>query len=671
LLFNYDLRRAQKELGQRIENAKDQSYLQDILKLYKQAERDMKSINEKLELADESDNFDTIWNHVKTCQETVGKVAELKIRSGSPQEAQYLAGQIASWQKDLDKANEAHRQARRNKDMRNYKIARDQMQDALVNVPQRFTALRTKLEGELDQLNRLTLVEEPYKVKVDEAETQLKGVVNHTILIKVRKLIQEAGKTLREAPSGLDSSKLDAVQKVWVKKLEEELIKAWAAEDHALVGDLLELGKEEESSVVKEYARLTSLQTERKVLETAVRNGHIQEAERAHRAFSGYVNTKNTNENKESSLWENRIAALRAVTRAEKLASSTEPDLDSMEACVSDLETKVRDYWPDQKMGEEVLTNLRYQYMILRASSSEEKGNVEQALQELDLALELRQEPGVVRKRDALQELIALHKKAVSARNAGKYEEAVEYLKQCQSKRVTDFVVSGISLEDFQRGLFKQIEQKYNDARKLNAYVDALSYSEMLRRIEFNDMRYEALREELRQRLGELRRRYNEIAANRVRVETVDIERLLEDLEPVQSHWGLSDTETGWIPSVQSELSKWKLEIEELENRIARAWELLHEAKAGNDEKMFFAVSDEFLRFRDYEDREDIRKVYNEVGTSARAFREISSALEDFRSTQDRGMNAQAKLARVIRDLDPKRELYVSHLAMQELQNGN
>lgn len=106
---------------------------------------------------------------------------------------------------------------------------------------------------------------------------------------------------------------------------------------------------------------------------------------------------------------------------------------------------------------------------------------MEQALQELDLALELRQEPGVVRKRDALQELITLHKKAVSARNAGKYEEAVEYLKQCQSKRVTDFVVSGISLEDFQKGLFKQIEQKYNDAHKLNAYVDALSYSEMLR----------------------------------------------------------------------------------------------------------------------------------------------------------------------------------------------
>lgn len=179
------------------------------------------------------------------------------------------------------------------------------------------------------------------------------------------------------------------------------------------------------------------------------------------------------------------------------------------------------------------------------------------------------------------------------------------------------------------------------------------------------------MREELRQRLGELRRRYNEIAANRVRVETVDIERLLEDLEPVQSRWGLSDTETDWFLSVQSELSKWKLEIEELENRIARAWELLHEAKAGNDEKKFFAVSDEFLRFRDYEDREDIRRVYNEVGTSARAYREISSALEDFRSTPDRGMNAQAKLARVIQDLDPKRELYISQLAMQELQNGN
>lgn len=87
-------------------------------------------------------------------------------------------------------------------------------------------------------------------------------------------------------------------------------------------------------------------------METAIRNGHIQEAERAHRAFSGHVNTKNTSENKESSLWENCIAALRAVTRAEKLASSTEPDLDAMEACVSELETKVRDYRPDQKMGE-------------------------------------------------------------------------------------------------------------------------------------------------------------------------------------------------------------------------------------------------------------------------------------------------------------------------------
>lgn len=121
------------------------------------------------------------------------------------------------------------------------------MQDALVNVPQRFTALRTKLEGELDQLSRLTLVEEPYKVKMDEAGKLLEGMVNYTILVKARKSIQEAGENPAGIPIRIGQQQTGCSSKGMGEEVGRGLIKAWAAEDHALVGDLLELGKEEES----------------------------------------------------------------------------------------------------------------------------------------------------------------------------------------------------------------------------------------------------------------------------------------------------------------------------------------------------------------------------------------------------------------------------------------
>jgi len=95
---------------------------------------------------------------------------------------------------------------------------------------------------------------------------------------------------------------------------------------------------------------------------------------------------------------------------------------------------------------------------------------------------------------------------------------------------------------------------------------------------------------------------------------------------------------------------------------------LLAEAKAGTDEKKFHAVWDELRLFREYDDRESIKKVNDEAGKWTLAFREIREALEEYRNANDRtALEIRLKLAKQMRQFDSESELAITRMAGQEL----
>lgn len=168
--------------------------------------------------------------------------------------------------------------------------------------------------------------------------------------------------------------------------------------------------------------------------------------------------------------------------------------------------------------------------------------------------------------------------------------------------------------------------------------------------------------------ISDIYKRYDEIAKNHIKINCEIIKSLLNDIEAAETRWGEGEFEKGWISSAQSELRKWKFELEELEIHVAKSWKLLEEAKAGNDESIFFSVTDELFRFHDYKERDEVHKIYNEVGKWARAFREISNALEEFQSAANKNeFSVKVKLARAVQEFDCNQEMYISRKANREL----
>jgi hypothetical protein len=363
-LVSYQLADAAKIL-ERIKKGADRVYLERLLEQYRRAGTAMKGVEDDLKRADGTDDLDEVTNLLHTCLESAKDIEKLNIRNRELLNVAHRVSQFENWLKSLSQTHENLEKAHRSQSAKRYDEARDQMRDALINVPERFKALREKLDRDLNRLTRLAHFEEPYFGKVKEGESLLQAGSNHGILLEAQKALQEAKKTLKNSPPGLDESVLEAAERLWLKKLEEAVAREWELSEYLSVSELLQIWENadlstgKESPILEEHERLMALRMARQALETAMRERNLQESKKSYGEFKRYVSPKNADESRESILWEKRLDALELANKADNLLSSAKPKRNEIEACVKELEANAEDYWPEPNKVSNYLSALK------------------------------------------------------------------------------------------------------------------------------------------------------------------------------------------------------------------------------------------------------------------------------------------------------------------------
>jgi len=221
-------------------------------------------------------------------------------------------------------------------------------------------------------------------------------------------------------------------------------------------------------------------------------------------------------------------------------------DRQAIETSWKDLEARKSDFWPnqDQDKVERILKELRYTLLILMADENVLKGNLKEAMLDLDQALELKPDSLAMQQKRRTIEQIQLHIQMASQKLLdGEMENAVDAIKKCYTLGEREVLSRWKELDDLREEILRQLDHQANSAISQGWYVDALKNYELAKRINAQDVRLENLFRELRDKLRDVRKSYEEVAATRKNINVVAVEKLLDKMEPIQTRWGLTESE--------------------------------------------------------------------------------------------------------------------------------
>jgi hypothetical protein len=333
----------------------DRGELEDLLEQFRQAEADMIEMAKGFDSLSKAEELYPIMDEIDIWLSRGQEVANLKIRRGEGQKAQYWVERLKDWQMNLKQAKIDLDVASRARTASKYADARDHLKSALINIPEYFTGLRHKLEVELKDMRHLATVEEPYLEMVGRA----KESIDRGELEEALGFLKQARNLLKGSPSGLDEKALEEKEALWLERLEKEVMQAWNVKRYEKVDEFLKLGEGMRSAVLEEYHRLLKLNIARETLDKGMRDANIGKVEKAFDNFARMIDPKDANEYEEKVLWEKRLDALKLVKWASELLRAEPKDRLAMEECLKELEVRAGDYWPNPDKANECLKDLK------------------------------------------------------------------------------------------------------------------------------------------------------------------------------------------------------------------------------------------------------------------------------------------------------------------------